>query len=383
MRKRVLLISTVHPPTDPRILYKIVPDLQTRYDVYYALPHALPDHGPATSIRLPRFASVLIRCLFTHPLIVFHCLRIRPSIIHIFVPELIPFALFFRMIGIPVVYEIQENYFKKFSWKKQNNTAAFRFLFRLFDGLARRYFYCIMTDKAYGREYTNLALPSAVIYNYVSVSMIDAYLHFFKPPVSPHPTFIYCGVISFERCFDVLIEALYLLKSAGIECSVLLFGPRRFSDQEAEALPHFSLVKPQLHFFGYTDLKNVIPYTRHAIAGIALLKPIGDYPDSYTTKLFEYMAASLPVITSDFLLYKKVVEQYHCGFCIPPTASTELAVTLKWCIEHPSARKILGLNGRKAAQTHFNWDTEGRKLLNYYENSLNHHYEKRLFKNSI
>ena len=46
-----------------------------------------------------------------------------------------------------------------------------------------------------------------------------------------------------------------------------------------------------------------------ATAGLALLKPVGDYPDSYTTKLFEYMALGLPVITSDFPLYRDVVER--------------------------------------------------------------------------
>ncbi len=55
-----------------------------------------------------------------------------------------------------------------------------------------------------------------------------------------------------------------------------------------------------LIFHGYTDLKNALPYARGATAGIALLKPVADYLDSYTTKIFEYMAMQLPVITSDF-----------------------------------------------------------------------------------
>jgi hypothetical protein len=40
MKQRIMLLSTVHPATDPRIFYKIAPSLSMYYEVFCALPGA-------------------------------------------------------------------------------------------------------------------------------------------------------------------------------------------------------------------------------------------------------------------------------------------------------------------------------------------------------
>jgi glycosyltransferase involved in cell wall biosynthesis len=121
-----------------------------------------------------------------------------------------------------------------------------------------------------------------------------------------------------------------------------------------------------LYFHGYADQRDAFPYATGATAGLALLKPVGDYPDSYTTKLFEYMALGLPVITSNFPLYQAIVERYNCGFCISPENPKQIADALAYLIEYPKEAKAMGQRGRQAVEQFFNWDSEAQKLLNYY-----------------
>ena len=94
MKPRVLLLSAVHPPTDPRIVYKIGPSLTEHYEVICALPHARTnDFAPGIRmVSLPYFRRLTLRLLFTHPVILLKCLLLRPEVVHIFVPELIPVA---------------------------------------------------------------------------------------------------------------------------------------------------------------------------------------------------------------------------------------------------------------------------------------------------
>jgi glycosyltransferase involved in cell wall biosynthesis len=369
--KRVLLLSTVHPSADPRIVYKIVPALARQYQVFCALPDAKKHLAGNTiaMIRLPHFQSLLFRLLFCHPVVLWKFFRIRPDLVHIFVPELLPLAFIFSLLGSKVIYEVQENLYKKFSIKRHNNAAFYRQLFHLFDHAARRHFYCIFTEQGYLHEYGNLKYTFALIRNYASVSFIDA--HSGNNCIKNGPVrFFYSGVISIERSFDVLVAALTKLKIQYPDFQVHLFGPVRLEKNEMNSLPGFDDVRDNLIFHGYTDQKTALSYATCCIAGIALLKPVADYPDSYTTKLFEYMALKLPVITSDFLIYKEVVDKSGCGFCISPYDADVLYRKLRLLIENPALRAKMADNGRKSVEINYNWISEENTLMSFYKEIL-------------
>ncbi len=369
--KRVLLLSTVHPPADPRIVYKIAPALAHHYEVVLALPDldSPGQTGAAATIKLPQFRRLSLRLLFCHPVVLWKCLRLRPDVVHIFVPELIPIAFLFRFFGARIVYEIQENLYKKFALKRYNNEFLFRYFFRLFDHLARRYFYCILTEDAYRDEYRELRYPSTVVHNYAALPFLDN-LPAPAAPLTNRPFFIYCGVISLERSFDTLVAALALLVKTCPDIEVHLFGPTQLSTEEMEAIPHFKTIRPHLTFYGYTDQRIALAHAHKAIAGLALLKPVGDYPDSYTTKLFEYMALRIPVVTSDFPLYQQVVEAHGCGFCISPYDAPTLAERLLWLVQNPTERQFMGERGRETIKKKYNWQSEECILIEYYRSII-------------
>lgn len=373
-RQRILLLSAVHPATDPRILYKIAPSLAMHYDVFCALPNARSEQQESNIafINLPYFRQLLSRLLFCHLVLLWKCLRLRPDLVHIFVPELIPAAFLFKWRGAKIIYEVQENLYKKFSIKQFNNGFLFRAVFRLFDHLARKSFFCVFTEDAYLEEYQSLAFPHAVIHNYASIPFTDEFCTQ-DFTLAGQPEFLYAGVISMERCFDVLVTALAKLKIRYPDFKMHLFGPIRFQPEEAANLPGYAEVRSNLLFYGYTDQKTVFSFAKKAIAGIALLKPVADYPDSYTTKLFDYMALKLPVIASDFPLYRQVVEQSECGFCISPYDAGILYQKLIWLIENPEKRAIMGQNGRKAVEVRYNWKQEEAILLSFYKTILKRH----------
>lgn len=367
--KRVLLLSTVHPSADSRIMYKIAPSLRSHYEVFCALPGLRGGLREGLHlIGLPKFGRLLPRILFTHPIALLKCLWLRADIVHIFVPELIPLALLFQWAGAKVVYEVQENLFKKFAIKRYNNGLVFRKLFRFFDKLARRKFHCIFTDDAYLEEYHDLAKPFSVIHNYVSLPVIDRLAH--ESTRTQRPEVFYLGVVSMERCLDTMINALANLKNSYPDCHLHLFGPVRVSKTELKAIAAYELVRDNITFHGYTDQQVALRIARQSVAGIALLKPVADYPESFPTKLFEYMALKLPVITSDFPAYRRIVEHTGAGFCISPYDAEALEKALESCMRDNALRWEMGSNGRKAAESCYNWASEEGKLLSFYEQIL-------------
>ncbi|WP_077919476.1 glycosyltransferase [Spirosoma sp. 209] len=366
-KPRVFLVSTAHPATDPRIVFKQCPTLADRYEVFCALPRADPTVCAGVRfIRLPYFRRVIWRVLLTGPLVWWHSIRLRPALIHIYVPELLPVALICRLLGIRVIYEVQENLHRKLHVRTLNRGVILERAFRWFDRLACRYLYLIFTEHGYLSTYTRLGKPHAVIYNYPLLSFLEPFRQPYQP--SPHqPSLLLIGLLSPERAFDTLIEALKRVVVWYPHLEAHLFGKQAIPSTYIEQFVSLSAIRSAVKLYGYTDQRQALLKAVGATAGLALLKPVGDYPESYPTKLFEYMALGLPVITSDFPLYREVVERHDCGLCVSAEEPAAIARALLYLIEHPALAKAMGERGRRAVETHYSWVTESAKLLDFYE----------------
>lgn len=305
------------------------------------------------------------RILLTYPVIFWKSLKVKPDIIHFFVPELIPFALVCQWLGATVIYEVQENLYQKLANKSRNNSWLFRKAFYFFDRLARQKFNFIFTEDAYRNEYNNLLNKSIVLHNY-SFKALDINLK----DRATIPSFIYSGVITKERGLDIIIKACNILEQSFTEFQIHLFGINRLGKNEMKKIEGFETAASRMVFHGYTDYKQILENGKACLAGLAVLKNTGDYQYSYPSKIFDYMAIGIPVITSDFPLYKQIVEENQCGFCIAPDNPVKLAEKMRFFIENPIKADQMGARGYQKVQSSLNWENEANLLRNFYAELL-------------
>lgn len=83
--------------------------------------------------------------------------------------------------------------------------------------------------------------------------------------------------------------------------------------------------------------------------------------------MFEYMAAGIPVIASDFPLWRAVIEAHACGLCVDPRDPPGIAAAIDYLASHPDIARRMGENGRKAVCARYNWPRESTKLVQFYE----------------
>ena len=102
------------------------------------------------------------------------------------------------------------------------------------------------------------------------------------------------------------------------------------------------------------------------MAGLVTLHPAINYLDALPVKMFEYMAAGLPVIASNFPLWKQIIEGNQCGICVDPLDPKAIAEAIDYLILHPEEAERMGRNGQRAVQEKFNWGIEEKKLLDFY-----------------
>lgn len=107
---------------------------------------------------------------------------------------------------------------------------------------------------------------------------------------------------------------------------------------------------------------------------------VAPYPDISNfyfspLKIFEYMAAGLPVVASDIGQIKDLVQNESNGLLCPPGDLNALVLALHFLKENPVLRRRLGTQARATVLDHFTWDKVAKEVLkiaseNYLENPI-------------
>jgi glycosyltransferase involved in cell wall biosynthesis len=179
-------------------------------------------------------------------------------------------------------------------------------------------------------------------------------------PLGAECNLIYAGGIEPIRGIRETIRALKTVTGSRL---FLLgeFGEKKF-ENEIKKEQFWSRVDCP----GKVDFETVIEYLKKADIGIVCFNPIKRFQESLPVKMFEYMAAGVPVIASNFPAWKEMVEKNKCGICVDPLDPEKIAKAVDYLISQPERALEMGRNGRKAFYREFNWRPEGEKLIAAY-----------------
>ena len=97
-----------------------------------------------------------------------------------------------------------------------------------------------------------------------------------------------------------------------------------------------------------------------------LFYPEPNHIDVQPNKMFEYMAAGLPVIASNFPHWREIIEGAGCGLLVDPLDPEAIAAAMKWILDHPAEAEAMGQRGRQAVEKKYNWESQSLQLLEIY-----------------
>jgi len=370
MDRVICVLTTVHEPLDHRIFFKEAKSLAAAgYRVVLIAPHDRAETVAGIQIvplRIPR--NRWERMLITSARMLQLALHERADAYHFHDPELIPVALVLKLIGRRVIYDVHEDVPRDIMLKHYIPSVlrrAIAWVARLIEqGAARAFDAIVVTTEDIQRHFA--------WHRRVRLVRNLPVLSWYGVAPTPHNgrgpfTLVYAGGLAPVRGITEIVQAMSLLPPRS-DVRLILCG--RWSPAEYEytirTLPGFT----RTQYIGNLAVDDVPAALAEAHAGIICLQPTDTYLTALPTKLFEYMAAGLPVIASSFPLWKSIVEESGAGVCVDPKDPAAIARAILKLHEEPALRLQMGANGRRAVEARWNWQIEERVLAAMYRDIL-------------
>jgi hypothetical protein len=82
------------------------------------------------------------------------------------------------------------------------------------------------------------------------------------------------------------------------------------------------------------------------------------------------MAVGIPVIASDFPLWRRIIDGSGCGLLVDPLNTKSIVDAMRWILEHPKEAQAMGRRGRQAVERTYNWENEAAKIVSLYNKLL-------------
>jgi glycosyltransferase involved in cell wall biosynthesis len=233
-------------------------------------------------------------------------------------------------------------------------------IYRIIERLALNQFDVVFAENSYARDYPWVRKHMTVL-NLPDVGLLQGLNDGSK---FPNFTVGYIGGGTEERGVVSVAHALQKLRARGAEFEYQCIGPMNATVLGNETF-NDGINEGWISAPGRMSGTDGWKIISRCHVGVALLQPIPNYVDSWPTKMFEYMAMGLPVIVSNFPLYRDVVERHECGICVDPMDTTAIAEAIDYLANHPEEAKRIGDNGKAAVQQ-YNWNNEEAKLVALY-----------------
>ena len=367
---KIVHLSTVHPVQDTRILYKEVWSLAVNnFEVMLAAQCKKTQESfegikilclPTPKNRFSRFFGSAYRaCKLS--------LRERADVYHFHDPELIPVGLLLRVMGKKVVYDVHEDLPRQIL-SKHWIPSMFRGLVSktaaITEWIAAKFMSGIVAaTPAIAKRFP--LHKTVVVQNFPLLSEFDDADGI---PYQERPMQIaYIGGITSIRGAEEMVRAMEYLPLR-LEARLILAGV--FSPPELQgkvsSLPGWKHVE----YLGWQDRSGVYRVLASARVGVHVVHPIDNYKEGYPTKVFEYMAAGVPVVVSDFPLFREIVERTGAGLTVDPMDPKAIASAVRWLLENPDEAEKMGKRGREVVLKKYNWEREAQRLIGLYQRLL-------------
>ncbi|WP_221566985.1 glycosyltransferase family 4 protein [Alkalihalobacillus sp. TS-13] len=370
---KICHITSVHSGLDTRIVIKECQSLaKAGHDVSYIVPkeenrteYGVKIVGVSSSPRHP-----VERILKTTRSVFEAAEAENADVYHFHDPELIPIGMKLKKLGKKVIYDVHEDVPEQIlskQWIPKRVRKLMSKAFARYEKKASSKFDAVVTATPYIMDKFRPHNPNTVtVHNYpILRELIDEEDSERGMASMESGKVVYLGGIYRLRGIVEMINAMEWVNQ--VSPAELVLGGTFAQPALEDEVKQLSGWK-HVDYRGFLSREEVKQTLAESQVGLVLLHPEPRFVVSLPIKMFEYMSAGLPVIASNFPLWKEIVEDNDCGICVDPLDEAKVSKAILELLEDPERCRRLGENGRRAVAEKYNWEKESERLLEIYNN---------------
>jgi glycosyltransferase involved in cell wall biosynthesis len=350
---RVCHLTSVHQPDDVRIFIKeccslsaagfethlVVPETESCLKNGVAI-HAIPQKNHGRLWRMTAMSWKIYICAKS----------LHADIYHIHDPELLPYAILLKAGGKKIIYDVHEDVPRDIESKHWIPTWLRRPVSSIFEQVenicARRLTAVVTATPHIGRRFARINPSTITVNNYPIQGELHASDRSVGFSADVRPYVCYAGGIDDIRGAREMISAI-----SRTDIQLLLAGSFSSNDLKCEVMS--------------------LPGWKQSFAGLILYHPETNHINAQPNKIFEYMSAGIPIIVSDFPLWRALVERIGCGICVDPFDVQAIADAITKLAANREQARAMGERGLLSVTQHYNWESEQSALINLYSRLVN------------
>ena len=178
---------------------------------------------------------------------------------------------------------------------------------------------------------------------------------------------LYLGDTHLRRGIQTAIAALLTLKDTIPEIKLVIVGKNTTDIILRKQVKDLQLEQ----FVDFEGWQNVSLFQSYILASEICISPLHrnlQHDVAYANKIFQYMSLAKPLLVSDAIAQKKLIEKVACGLVHKERDSKDFSNKVLALYKSKPLRMELGESGRKFIQNEFSWEQTSKNLINLYNN---------------
>jgi glycosyltransferase involved in cell wall biosynthesis len=175
----------------------------------------------------------------------------------------------------------------------------------------------------------------------------------------------YIGGFDYHRGIDILLESLTFLSGLK-DLKLCLIGKGKNLNELKDKINKLN-ISDKVDFIGWIHSNKLPNYFKLSSIGIIPHLKSVQTDNSSPNKLFQYMAMSVPVISTNCNSLKRMVNESECGLIYEYDNAQDLADKVIQLYKNEKLKKEMGENGKKAVIEKYNWENTSKNLIELYE----------------
>lgn len=359
---KIVHLTSAHQDGDVRIFHKECVSLaEAGHDVSLIIPNT--ESRTEKGVNVISFELVhkrrIKRMWTTVNRVYKEALKLDADVYHFHDPELMRIARKLKRKGKKVIYDVHEDLPRTILHKQYINKVVRKIVSRKIERYenktARMMDAVITATPSINDRFLAVNSNAHNVNNFPLSSEFDT-----SGEVSPERenAVCYIGGIGIIRGVREMVEAAGL---SDVELRIAGSWPSGLKESLSQ-LNAWKNVK-EMGFISRDEAGNL---KKQCLAGLLIFHPLPNHVNAQPNKMFEYMSSGLPVIASDFQLWKEIIEDNECGICVDGSKPEAIAKAISYLKENPQEIKRMGENGKRMVKEKYNWDIEKQKLVQVY-----------------